>query len=143
MINCFKTIFFLQDLSDFEEPTIEHISMSKEDAKDRLIDPENIVMGGKESIQMYEFVPSKESLGLEDFVEEQDYYEKYSQTKSSTRFETVPEGVYEFPDKLEAFIHPYGVFDHFKAPTRPSGNILAVHLIISLITIPEFSQFLK
>ena len=123
MINCFKTIFFLQDLSDFEEPTIEHISMSKEDAKDRLIDPENIVMGGKESIQMYEFVPSKESLGLEDFVEEQDYYEKYSQTKSSTRFETVPEGVYEFPDKLEAFIHPYGVFDHFKAPKRPCGNI--------------------
>ena len=55
--------------------------MSKEDAKDRLIDPENIVMGGKESIQMYEFVPSKESLGLEDFVEEQDYYEKYSKTK--------------------------------------------------------------
>ena len=123
MTNCFKKVFFLQDLSDFEEPTIEHISMSKEDAKDRLIDPENIVMGGKESIQMYEFVPSKESLGLEDFVEEQDYYEKYSQTKSSTRFETVPEGVYEFPDKLEAFIHPYGVFDHFKAPKRPCGNI--------------------
>ena len=125
MINCLKTVFFLQDLSNFEEPTIEHISMSKEDAKDRLIDPENIVMGGKESIQMYEFVPSKESLGLEDFVEEQDYYEKYSQSQNSnSKFEKIPEGVYEFPDKLEAFIHPYGVFDHFMAPTRPSGNIL-------------------
>ena len=99
--------------------------MSKEDAKDRLIDPENIIMGGKESIQMYEFVPSKESLGLEDFVEEQDYYEKYSQSQNSnSKFEKIPEGVYEFPDKLEAFIHPYGVFDHFMAPKRPSGNIL-------------------
>jgi len=134
----------MQDLSDFEEPTIEHISMSKEDAKDRLIDPENIVMGGKESIQMYEFVPSKESLGLEDFVEEQDYYEKYSQSQNSnSKFEKIPEGVYEFPDKLEAFIHPYGVFDHFRAPTRPFDGAFNYYCLDAASLIPVLMLDLK
>ena len=52
--------------------------MSLEDARDRLIEPENIVMGGKTSTSMYEFVPSKESVGLEDWVEEKDYFAKYN-----------------------------------------------------------------
>ena len=96
--------------------------MSKEDAKDRIIDPENIVMGGKTSASMYEFVPSKESLGLEGFVEEKDYYEQYSKIKTNIPFDMIPESVYEFPERLEAYIYPHGVFDHFMAPERPYGK---------------------
>ena len=96
--------------------------MSIEDAKDRLIDPENIVMGGKTSSQMYEFVPSEETQTIGDFVEEKDYFTRYSEMKSKIPFDLVPEGIYEFPEKMEAFIYPHGVFDHFVAPRRLYGN---------------------
>ena len=109
---------------EVDELTVVHQSMSIEDAKNRLIDPENIVMGGKTSASMYEFVPSKESLGMEDWVEEKDYFTKYGENKKTIPFDIVPEKCYEFPKKLDAFIHPYGNFDHFSAPRRPNGEIL-------------------
>jgi len=106
-----------EPMDDFDEVTE---SISLEDAKDRLIDPENIVIGGKTSASMFEFVPSEDTINVKDgFVEESDYYTKYQELKQALPFDIVQAGVYDFPEKLDAFVQPYGVFDHFKAPRRP------------------------
>ena len=54
----------------------------------------------------------------DNFVEESDYYTKYSDLQQVLPFEIIKAGVYAYPDKLNAFVHPYGVFDHFEAPKR-------------------------
>ena len=106
-----------EDDEDLVEDSLE--SMSMEEAQTRLIDPENIVIGGKTSASMYEFVPSQATKKLEDnFVEESDYYTKYADLKQVLPFEIIQAGVYAYPEKLNAFVHPYGVFDHFEAPQR-------------------------
>ena len=105
------------------ELKVEPKSMSLEEASDRLIDPENVVMGGKASASMYEFVPSENVKGAEDFVEEEDYFARYSAAKAkSIPFNFVPQGAYEFPQKLDVFTYPHGVFDHFEPPKRLYGE---------------------
>ena len=47
-----------EDHENFDEDS-KIDSMSMEEAQTRLIDPENIVIGGKTSASMYEFVPSQ------------------------------------------------------------------------------------
>ena len=113
----------IENESDFDDIN-EQNSMSFEEAQKRLIDPENIVIGGKLSASMYDFVPSKDVHKWEDdFVEESDYYTKYQELKQTLPFDVYQAGIYEYPEKLDAFIHPYGVFDHFTAPKRPHSNI--------------------
>ena len=105
---------------DIPEEIVE-ISMSKQEAESRVIDPEEIVIGGKSSIDMYDFIPSENIKGAEDFIEESDYFRKQSKDMP---FLILKEGVYEFPSKLDAFIYPDGVFDHFDAPTKPNSKHL-------------------
>ena len=113
----------IENESDFDDLE-EQKSMSIEEAQKRLIDPENIVIGGKMSASMFDFVPSKSTKNWgDDFVEESDYYTKYQELKQALPFDIYQAGVYEYPEKLNAFIHPYGVFDHFSAPKRPYGKI--------------------
>ena len=109
----------MQDFDDPDEFKMVHESISVEEAQSRLIDPENIVIGGKTSASMYDFVPSKATKKLEDdFVEESDYYTKYQEFKQVLPFDIIQTGLYAYPEKLNAFVHPYGVFDHFEAPKR-------------------------
>ena len=111
--------------SDFDDLNEQQNSMSVEEAKTRIIDPENIVIGGKMSASMFDFVPSKDTKKWhDDFVEESDYYTKYQELKQALPFDIYKAGIYEYPEKLDAFIHPYGVFDHFTAPKRPYGKII-------------------
>lgn len=100
-------------------PTVEHVSMPKEVGSDRLIDSGNVVMdGGKSSISMYDFVPPDGLKGMEDFVEESDYYSSYQQL-TTVPVEIVKENPLNFPEKLQAYVHPKGVTDHhFKPPKR-------------------------
>ena len=113
----------MEEIDDI--PTIQHKSMSKEEAQNRLIDPENIVIGGKTSASMYEFMPSEKSTGMEDFIEERDYFEKYQAAKKAEiPFDIIQESFVEYPEKLDAFVFPYGKFNHFVAPKRPYGKEL-------------------
>ena len=95
----------MQDVDDPNEFKMVHESISVEEAQSRLIDPENIVIGGKTSASMYDFVPSKATKKLEDdFVEESDYYTKYQEFKQVLPFDIIQAGIYAYPEKLNAFV---------------------------------------
>lgn len=119
-----------------EEPKVASVkSMSKIEALDRLVEPDNIVIGGKRSASMYEFVPPIETKSMMDgFIEESEYYDKF-ESKSRTQFSTIKEKVYDFPVNLEAFIFPEGRFDSFSEPKRLYGN--------SLMILPQFMLVLE
>lgn len=126
----FETTKRMEETNDYEErPSMiteddnqdneqEHKSMTMEEASDRLIDPENVVIGGKSSANMYEFVPSQETTGLAGFVEEPHYFNKYGAQSSGMPFSIVGEELYQYPTNLNAFIFPFGEFDHFAQPKR-------------------------
>lgn len=104
----------------FKNENLER-SMTMEEAKSRIIDPENLVIGGKTSLSMYDYVASDDMIGNDEFLEQKDYYQK--QTRNMP-FNIIKEGIYEFPTHLNVFIHPDGVFEHFDPPRRSSGGIL-------------------
>ena len=99
--------------------------MTADEAQERLIDPENIVIGGKSSASMYEFVPPEDTLGMEGYLENQDYFEKQSK-HLNIPFSIQKESVYDFPENLDAFVFPYGCFNHFVAPKRLYGKIMNI-----------------
>ena len=102
---------------------IKDVSMSKEEAEGRFVHPDNIVMGGKMSVSMYEFVPSESTVGMEDFIEEEDYYSTYAGTDSGGfPIQTKDEGVIPFPKKLDAFTFPSGNFSHFQVSVWGGGK---------------------
>ena len=107
-------------------------SMTMEEAKSRIIDPENLVVGGKTSLSMYDYVASDDIIGNEEFLEEKDYYQKQT---SNVPFHMIKEGIYEFPTHLDVFIHPDGVFEHFDSPRRSSGKTSTIIIFIKIILI--------
>jgi len=101
-------------------------SMNQETAKGRVIDPESIVLGGtignsmkqiSRSSEMFLHVPSSELKGLEDFVEELDYYQSYEKIPGIP-VEIVKEPFTLWPEKLEVMTFPAGNVDHFDQPRR-------------------------
>ncbi len=103
-----------QDEDSVFDNAVTHVSMSKEEAENRFIEPDNIVMGGKTSVSMYEFVPSEGVVGMEDFLEESDYYDSYKNVSSDFPITMKEEEPFAFPQRLDAFVHPKDNFDHFK-----------------------------
>lgn len=102
----------------FKNENLER-SMTMEEAKSRIIDPENLIIGGKTSLSMYDYVASDDMIGNDEFLEQKDYYQK--QTRNMP-FNIIKEGIYEFPTHLNVFMHPDGVFEHFDPPRRSSGK---------------------
>ena len=74
----------LRSIEVKEDPEVNEVpSMSPEQASDRLIRPEEQVYSGggsgleAVSASMFEHVPSSKLIGMEDFVDEAQYYDKY------------------------------------------------------------------
>ena len=111
---------------DFDDPLdakVEPRSMTDEEASGRIIKPDEMFRGGKTSASMLEFIPSEETIEYDEgFIEEEKYYETNSSSKMHIPFDTSKENVYTYPDNLNAFVHPYGEFDHFQSPKRPYGK---------------------
>ena len=121
---------FKENLEEELEKADSINSMSKIEALDRLVEPDSIVIGGKKSASMYEFVPPIETKGMEDFIEESEYFERF-ESKDKTQFTTVKEKVYDFPENLDAFIFPDGNFESFSEPRRLLGIFLCFIIIMS------------
>ena len=67
------------EVDEFEELKVVEKSMSVEDAKSRIIDPDEVVIGGgKSSMSMYEFVPSEKIISEEEFLEESEYFKSHN-----------------------------------------------------------------
>ena len=100
-------------------------SMSPEDVNGRIILPEGAILGGgpgqikklSKSSSMFLHVPSTKLKGMEDFVEESEYYESY-QKVAGIPIEIKKHPFIEWPDRLEAFTFPKGNIDHFQHPRR-------------------------
>ena len=109
-------------LVDEEEDLIERLSLRSELAHGRYIDPEEKVIGNM-STSMYDFVPTTSLKGMEDFVEESDYY-SYYKTGDKHQINTETFRSFNIPSHLRLFVFPRNVMDRFPQP-RPgfSGNL--------------------
>lgn len=81
----------------------------------RLIEPEQKGLGGGAASALYDFVPTTELKGMEEFVEETDYY-KYYRRVAGESVRTVVEPALSWPPALRAFTFPRGVVQSFPRP---------------------------
>ena len=78
--------------------------MDPAQASSRMIKPEKNLLEGN-AVSMYNFMPTKELKGMEEFVEESQYYESY--TKVEAEFIKLrPHPVLQFPAHLRCFMFP-------------------------------------
>ena len=108
------------DTEELDTPRIVDNSMSKEDvvSEGRLVKPSEQVLSGKNSAAaMLDFVPSTSIRGMEEFVEEEQYYENYTKLVDMN-IEKVPEPRIDFPYHLDTFYFPSSVISKFPQPKR-------------------------
>ena len=98
------------------------VSLNPEFAAQRYIDPESLVVGDG-STSMYDFVPTSRLKGMEDFVEDADYYDHYQPMGSNTIPIQICDNIF-FPKHLQIFTFPRNVMDMFPPPTPGlAGNL--------------------
>jgi hypothetical protein len=110
-----------EELDEEPQPSlIETVSMEKDsvESEGRLVKPSDQVLSGKNpAAAMLDFIPSKALKGMEDIVEEEEYYEKY--TKITDVFiDKIPERKLDFPSHLDAFFFPSSVISKFPPPSK-------------------------
>lgn len=119
---------FLSVENDDLETNDNYGSMDLEAAKGRVLDPESIVIGGNfgksmkqisRSSEMFMHVPPTTLRGMEDFVEELDYYQTYEKVVGIP-VEIVKEPLIPWPEMLEVMTFPTGNVEHFQQPRRYS-----------------------
>jgi len=112
-------------------------SMTIETASNRVIKPQEMILqgggGGTEieatSVSLYDFVPSTRIKGMEDFVEESQYYSVYEnvgdtggigkQSGGYLPIEISKHGLLEFPKYFDAYTFATGVADmRLEPPTK-------------------------
>ena len=129
------------EVDEFEELKVVEKSMSVEDAKSRIIDPDEVIIGGgKSSMSMYEFVPSEKIISEEEFLEESEYFKSHN---PNMPFVKIHENFIEFPKKLDAYIFPEGDFDHFQAPKRLNSGPFNYYCLDLASIIPVLMLDLK
>ncbi len=69
------------------------------------------------SSSMFLHVPSTKLKGMEDFVEESEYYESYEKV-AGIPIEIKKHPFIEWPEHLDAFTFPTGSPEHFEQPRR-------------------------
>lgn len=112
----------VEDVSLIEEkPVIE--SLDPDQAPQRLINPEERTMGGGSTSALYDFVPTTELKGMEEFVEEADYYDFYKKMNQND-VRIVPEHRLSWPKTLSVYTFPRGVIDPFPSPKAGMLNTL-------------------
>ena len=98
------------------------LSMDAELAKKRLISPSEQVLGNAEALALYDFVPTKNIKGMEDFVEEIDYYESYQKLDDIPILIQRPS--IDVPKHLDAFYFGSHNLSRFPSPRQTVLNTL-------------------
>ena len=109
-------------------------SMDPKVAASRVISSEELLIGGggpelpAASVAMYDHIPSDTLIGMDDFVEESEYYSRYQKVIEAddlVPIRVVKEEVKEFPKNMDAFTFPSGVTEEMlMAPERgPLGTL--------------------
>ena len=106
-------------------------TLTPEEAADRIILPQEMILqgGGSDidaaSASMYDFVPSTKIKGMEDFVEDSEYYDKFNNRKgpnTAMPVEIKEHSLITFPTHLEAYTFATGATDMRLEP--PEKGIL-------------------
>jgi len=108
-----------EDVEEFDvkKPIIS--SLNPEQAKSRLIHPEERVLGASGGASaLHDFVPTSELRGMEEFVEESEYYDLYTKVDGDKSVRIRPDPTIMFPKHLKVFTFPRGDISRFPSP-RP------------------------
>jgi len=110
----------IEDNEDIElgEKEIEEFkSLDPNEADDRLIKPDKNVLGGS-SMSMYKFMPTAKLKGMEEFVEEAEYYDTYTKVeKDKDHIKQRPFTKLHFPPHLKCFTFQRSDLSSFPSPS--------------------------
>jgi len=119
---------------EFESVKSVASSLDPSDSASRLMKPDNNLLGGN-SVSMYQFMPSKELKGMEEFVEEASYYEAYKQVDYNAIKIRQSSGL-SFPSNLQCYTFPRGDLSRFPSPGVSSMSTLDYYCLDGASLLP-------
>jgi len=128
---------------DLPDPSTqgEVASMSSSEATTRLIRPEDNVLGGG-SMALHQYVPTKELKGMDDFVEEAQYYQSYKKVAKQA-ISIKPFLRLHFPSHLRCFTFPRGDISSFSPPVPGSLSTLNYYCMDAASLLPVLALDLR
>ena len=126
-----------------EEKEAKAVSMLEpgEETRRRLVAPEERVMGAGASPALYDFMPATELKGMDEFVEEGDYYSYKKVGRREVR--VVEEATLNWPPALTAFTFPRGVVEPLPAPQAGLLGTLGYYCMDAASLLPVIALDLK
>ena len=109
-----------EELEVAEKDIEEFKSLDPTEADERLIKPDKNVLGGS-SMSMYKFMPTAKLKGMEEFVEEAEYYDTYTKVEKE-HIKQRPFTKLNFPPHLKCFTFQRSDLSSFPSP---SANALS------------------
>ena len=123
-----------EHLVEEEEEEEEFKSLDPDEASSRLIKPDKNLLSGN-SVTMYNFMPTAKLKGMEDFVEESQYYESYEKVdKDFIKF--TPCLKLHFPPHLRCFTYPRSDLSEFPRPRPGSLGTLDYYCLDAASLLP-------
>jgi len=116
-------------------------SLPPSQAQSRLIMPEDNVLGGG-AMALHQYVPTKELKGMEEFVEESQYYQTYKKVASQA-ITVKPFFRLHFPSHLRCFTFPRGDLSTFPSPTPGSLSTLNYYCMDAASLLPVLALDLR
>ena len=127
------------DVIESHEPTVS--SLDPSDSASRLMKPDNNLLGGN-SVSMYQFMPTKELKGMEEFVEEASYYEAYKKVETEA-IKVRPSSGLNFPAHLRCYTFPRGDLSRFPSPGLSSMSTLDYYCLDGASLLPVLALDVK
>ena len=119
-------------MEDDEEEKFK--SLDPDEASSRLMKPDQNLLGGN-SVTMYKFMPTAKLKGMEDFVEESQYYESYEKIDTNfIKFKQHPK--LNFPGHLRCFTFPRSDLSDFPQPRPGSLGTLNYYCLDAASLLP-------
>ena len=109
-------------------------SLDPSDSSSRLMKPDNNLLGGN-AVSMYQFMPTKELKGMEEFVEEATYYQAYKKVESNA-IKVRPSSGLNFPPQLRCYSFPRGDLSMFPPPRPTAVNTLDYYCLDAASLLP-------
>ena len=109
-------------------------SLDPSDSSSRLMKPDTNLLGGN-AVSMYQFMPTKELKGMEEFVEEASYYEAYKKVESNAIKVRQSSGL-NFPTHLRCYSFPRADLSRFPPPRTTSVNTLDYYCLDAASLLP-------